>query len=57
MVRVFMVTVADVPELIVQWDFEKNTLLPTEVTTGSHKKVWWKCKLGHSWEARIDSRI
>ena len=52
-----MVTVADVPELIVQWDFEKNTILPTEVTTGSHKKVWWKCKLGHSWEARIDSRI
>lgn len=52
-----MVTVADVPELIVQWDFEKNTLLPTEITVGSGKKVWWKCEHGHSWEAVVANRV
>lgn len=51
-----MVTVADVPELIVQWDFEKNTLLPAEITVGSGKKIWWKCEHGHSWEAAVYNR-
>ena len=22
----------------------------------SHKKVWWLCKKGHEWEARINNR-
>ena len=25
-----------------EWDFEKNTIKPTEITYGSKKKVWWK---------------
>ncbi len=40
------------PELAVQadgWD-------PTTVTHGSEKKVGWKCKIGHQWEARIAKR-
>lgn len=45
------------PNLAKQWDFEKNAdLKPTQVTSGSRKKVWWKCDKGHSWQAYIYSR-
>jgi len=44
------------PELADEWDYDKNDLLPTQITLGSDKKVWWKCKKGHSWEAVIKSR-
>jgi len=44
-------------ELSDEWDYLRNgTLLPTEVTGGSNKKVWWICQKGHSWEASISSR-
>lgn len=36
------------PELASEWS-EKNGIKPTEVSIGSHKKVIWKCKLGHEW--------
>jgi|GEM_PF-59656 len=40
-----------------EWNYEKNApLLPNEVTSGSHKKVWWKCDNGHEWKAAINSR-
>lgn len=42
------------PDILSMWDYEKNAVLPTEVTAGSGKKVWWKCDLGHSWESLID---
>lgn len=46
------------PELAVEWNYAKNeNLLPTEVVSGSNKKVWWKCQNhGHEWEAIINSR-
>lgn len=45
------------PELVKEWDYDKNQpWLPTEVSAGSSKKVWWKCQKGHSWEAVISSR-
>ena len=44
------------PDLMTQWDFEKNSLDPTEVTIASHDKAWWKCELGHSWQAAVFSR-
>lgn len=43
------------PEIAAQWS-EKNKLKPSEVSIGSHKKVLWKCKLGHEWEAPVKSR-
>lgn len=43
-------------ELAKEWDFEKNEILPTEVTKNSHKYVWWKCNEDHSWKAQIKSR-
>lgn len=45
------------PSLTGQWDYEKNErALPTQFTANSHKKVWWKCKKGHSWCATIKRR-
>lgn len=45
------------PELLFEWDFERNTqLTPKELLPCSEKKVWWKCSAGHSWQAQIKHR-
>ena len=45
------------PSLAKEWHPTKNGILtPKDVTLGSAKKVWWKCKKGHEWQARINSR-
>lgn len=45
------------PKLAAQWNYERNNdLLPTQVTTRSGKKVWWRCEFGHEWDAVISSR-
>lgn len=45
------------PELLKEWDYEDNDILPDEIFSGSHKKVWWTCKIcGHTWKTKIDSR-
>lgn len=44
------------PDVMEQWDFEKNTIDPRETTVGSHDKAWWKCDKGHSWKAVVFSR-
>ena len=31
-------------------------LTPYDVVAKSHKKVWWKCKKGHEWEATLTNR-
>lgn len=45
------------PWLLTEWDSEKNShLQPHLLSPGSHKKVWWKCKQGHSWQTPLYSR-
>ena len=45
------------PEIAKQWHPTKNgDLKPTDFTAGSQIKVWWQCKQGHEWEARIYDR-
>lgn len=44
------------PDVAAEWHPNKNTLLPTDVTGKSNKKVWWRCKKGHEWEAKINNR-
>ena len=44
------------PELLKEWDYEKNDKLPQEYTSRSHQKVWWKCEKGHSWATPIAVR-
>ena len=45
------------PELLKEWDYEKNIgIKPEELMSGSNKKVWWKCPLGHSWKTSVAKR-
>lgn len=45
------------PSLAKEWDYTKNyPLNPTDVVGGSHKKVWWKCPLGHEYEMTVLDR-
>lgn len=40
--------------LIEMWNYEKNKNIDVEkITSGSNKKVWWKCNKGHEWAARV----
>ena len=44
-------------DLINEWNYEKNELLPENYSKGSQKIVWWKCcKCGSEWEAPINYR-
>lgn len=45
------------PDLAEEWDFDKNKFLPSDITCGSGRTVWWKCKdCGYSWPTRIQQR-
>ena len=44
------------PEIALEWSEQNGPLRPTMVTVGSNKKVLWKGKCGHEWEATIKSR-
>ena len=45
------------PEISKEWNYQKNEgILPSEILSGSGKKVWWKCKYGHEWQATVVSR-
>lgn len=45
------------PDLLQFWDYNKNSLLPTDVLCGGEKKYWWICKNKHSYEQCIKSTI
>lgn len=46
-----------IPNLVKQWNYEKNVgLQPSEVMAGSSKKVWWRCGYGHEWESTVNNR-
>ena len=45
------------PGVAESWDYERNgNLTPQMVTAKSSRRVWWRCKNGHEWLAKIDSR-
>lgn len=45
------------PNLSEEWHPTRNiNIQPNEVSSGSHKKVWWKCVKGHEWESQIRHR-
>ena len=51
--------VSDVPELLEEWDYNKNKdmgLNPETITYKSNKKVWWHCGLNHSWQEKVSNR-
>ena len=46
------------PDLVQQWDYEKNTGIdPEKIRPQSGKSVGWKCKkCGYTWDAKISNR-
>lgn len=44
------------PSLLTEWDYEKNNILPNAIPYGSDAKIWWKCKMGHSYTATINNK-
>lgn len=43
--------------LLREWDAARNGgLTPSDVSFGSHQKVWWLCDKGHAWRAVVNSR-
>lgn len=44
------------PELAKEWDYDANTILPSEIMSGSTKKVWWRCEKGHSYQMTPNNR-
>ena len=45
------------PDLLKEWDTEKNLpLTPQQVTSGSDKHIWWRCCAGHTWQAPVYRR-
>ena len=44
------------PKLLLEWDYDKNVIHPTNISFGSRQKVWWRCSKNHSWQAVIYSR-
>ena len=52
-----MISFADkYPELIKEWDKSNGKLSPYNISYGSNKKVMWKGRCGHNWEAVIKNR-
>lgn len=46
------------PELMYLWDWEKNDILPSEISCKDNsRKVWLKCSNGHSYQTYIDSLV
>ena len=46
------------PEIASEWNYEKNSENPSQIVTGSNKKVWWKCKTcGHEWQQTPNHRV
>lgn len=45
------------PELLPEWDWDKNKVAPSSVIAGTNKKLWWKCEAGHSWAATGNHRL
>lgn len=51
--------VKDIPELMREWDYEKNNalgILPDKLGSQSNTYAYWVCKYGHRWKAKINNR-
>ena len=44
------------PEVAKEWAFDLNELTPDRVTCGSHKPIWFRCKLQHEWKTTMHTR-
>jgi len=44
-------------DLLKEWNYEKNKILPSEITNGTNLKVWWKCIKNHEWQSKVADRV
>lgn len=45
------------PELLIEWDYQKNqNINPKLIRPFSKEVIWWKCKNGHSWQSSLEAR-
>lgn len=45
------------PELLAEWDYDKNVMSPSTITPNSSTKVWWKCSVcGYTWRTSVSHR-
>lgn len=45
------------PDIAAEWHPTKNgSLTPEQLAPASNKKVWWRCPLGHDYQATVASR-
>ena len=44
------------PELVEEWDYEKNGFGPDEIADKSSLNAWWECSEGHSFQTRVYNR-
>ena len=45
------------PEFLSEWSDKNGDVKPDQFREYSNKKVWWKCKNGHEWQASCNSRL
>lgn len=38
------------PELLKEWNWNRNTINPYQIAELSSRKIWWKCFKGHEWQ-------
>ena len=46
----------NMPELLSEWNYERNDVEPINISIWSKRKVWWKCKEGHEWLSSMNNR-
>lgn len=44
------------PELLEEWDYEKNNISPFQVAAKTIEPYWWKCKSNHKWSVSVANR-
>ena len=45
------------PVLASEWDFERNSFIPSQVTQNDTRMVWWICGRGHHFQATVKQRV
>jgi len=45
------------PELLAELHTTRNQNLdPRKIAAGSTRRIWWRCQIGHDWQARVNDR-
>lgn len=45
-------------QILIDWDYDKNTIKPSEITKGSKTLIYWKChKCGYEYQSAVYNKI